>query len=104
MPALFAVYPPETEIWTLLLPNDPRLKRYFGLFMIARLKRGASIPQAGAELMALHQTLHAHDSNSERDFVPLVCGLQDQFNWLASRTLRSTLSVHPAKDSTQWAS
>ena len=93
MPATFAVYPPETQIWTLLLPNDSRLKNHFGVFMIARLKTGASMAQARAELTALHNTLHAHDSNGERDFTPLVDGLKDQFTWLASRTLRSTLAL-----------
>ena len=93
MPATFAVYPPETQIWTLLLPNDPRLKSYFGVFMIARLKAGSSIAQARAELTTLHKTVHEHDSNGERDFTPLVSGLQEQFTWLASRTLRSTLAL-----------
>jgi putative ABC transport system permease protein len=93
MPATFAVYPPQTEIWTLLMPNDPRLKSYFGVFMIARLKAGVSIAQARAELMALHNALHAHDSSGERDLTPIVSGLQDQFTWLASRTLRSTLAL-----------
>ena len=93
MPATFAVYPPQTQIWTLLMPNDPRLKGQFGVFMIARLKMGASLAQARAELTALHNALHAHDSSGERDFTPLVTGLQDQFTWLASRTLRSTLAL-----------
>jgi putative ABC transport system permease protein len=93
MPATLAVYPPETQIWTLILPNDPRLKNHFGVFMIARLKMGASIARTRAELTALHNNRHAHDFNGEKDFTPLVDGLQEQFTWLASRTLRSTLAV-----------
>ena len=93
MPAAFAVYPPETQIWTLILPNDPRLRSYFGVFMIARLKRGIGIAQARAELTALHKALHAHDTDGEREFTPLVSGLQEQFTWLAGRNLRTTLVV-----------
>lgn len=93
MPARFAVYPPETQIWTLILPNDPRLRSYFGVFMVARLKPGASIAQARSELTALHEALHAHDSGFEKDFTPLVSGLRDQFTWLAGRNLRRTLAL-----------
>ncbi|HZS53292.1 MAG TPA: ABC transporter permease [Bryobacteraceae bacterium] len=93
MPATFAVYPPETQIWTLILPNDVRLRNDFGVFMIAKLKPGIGIAQVRAELTALHKALHAHDTNGEKDFTPLVSGLQDQFTWLAGRNLRTTLAV-----------
>ena len=93
MPATFAVYPPETQIWTLILPNDPRLRKYFGVFIVARLKPGVGIAQAAAELTALHKALHVHDTNGEEDFTPLVSGLQEQFTWLAGRNLRTTLAV-----------
>jgi len=93
MAARFAVYPPEAQIWTLLLPNDPRLRNYFGVFMVARLKPGVGIAQATAELTALHRALHGHDTNGEKDFTPLVSRLQDQFTWLAGRKLRTTLVV-----------
>ena len=89
----FAAYPPETQIWTLILPNDPRLRTPFGVFMIARLKPGIGIAQASAELTAVHRALHAHDSDGEKDFAPLVSALQDQFTWLAGRNLRTTLVV-----------
>jgi putative ABC transport system permease protein len=93
MPPTFAFYPRETQIWTLLLPGDPRLKRYFGVFMVARLKPGATAAQAQAELRALHTPLHAGDKNGENEFTPLVSGLQDQFTWFAGRNLRSTLGA-----------
>jgi predicted permease len=93
MPERFAAYPPETQLWTLILPNDPRLRGYFGVFMIARLRPGVGIAQARAELGALHRALHAHASNGEQDFTPLVSPLQDQFTWLAGRNLRMTLVV-----------
>lgn len=93
MPASFAVYPPETEIWTLILPNDPRLHSYFGVFMIARLRPNVGITQARDELTALHKALHARDTNGEKEFTPLVTGLQDQFTWLAGRNLRRTLTL-----------
>jgi putative ABC transport system permease protein len=93
MPARFAVYPPETQIWTLILPNDPRLRSYFGVFMVARLKPGVSIAQARSELTALHGALHARDLDGEKDFTPLVSSLRDQFTWLAGRNLRTTLAL-----------
>lgn len=93
MPPNFAFYPPETQIWTLLLPDDPRLKKFFGVFMVARLKSGATAAQAQAELSALHAPLHVGDSNGENEFTPLVSGLQDQFTWLAGRNLRTTLGA-----------
>jgi putative ABC transport system permease protein len=93
MPRAFAFYPPETQIWTLLLPNDPRLKKYFGVFIVARLAPGATISQAQAELTALHAALHTDGSNGEDQFAPIAGGLQDQFTWLAGRNLRTTLGV-----------
>ena len=93
MPATFAVYPPETQIWTLILPNDPRLRGYFGVFMVARLRPGIGIAKARDEFTALHKALHAHDTNGEKEFTPLISGLQEQFTWLAGRNLRATLAV-----------
>lgn len=93
MPSEFAFYPPETEIWTLLLPDDPRLKKYFGVFIVARLKPGATVAQAQTELTALHTAMHSSDSNGEQTFVPLLGSLQDQFTWLAGRNLKITLGV-----------
>jgi putative ABC transport system permease protein len=93
MPSAFAFYPPETQIWSLLLPGDPRLRTYFGVFMVARLRPGVTPAQAQSELTALHTALHAHDSNGEKEFTPLVDGLQDQFTWLAGRNLRTTLAI-----------
>lgn len=93
MPANFGFYPPETQIWSLLLPNDPRLKSFFGVFMVARLRPGVTVAQARTELTALHRALHINDINGEHDFVPLVSNLQDQLNWLAGRTLSATLAI-----------
>ncbi len=93
MPANFGFYPPETQIWSLLLPNDPRLKSFFGVFMVARLRPGVTVAQARSELTALHRALHVNDINGEREFTPLVSNLQDQFKWLAGRTLNTTLAI-----------
>ena len=93
MPAGFSFYPPETQVWSLLLPGDPRLKRHFGVFMVARLRPGVTLAQAQSELASLHAALHANDSSGEESFTPLVSGLQDQFIWLAGRNLRTTLGL-----------
>ncbi|HEY3840835.1 MAG TPA: ABC transporter permease, partial [Bryobacteraceae bacterium] len=91
MPSGFGFYPPETQIWTLLLPGDPRLQKYFGVFIVARLKPGVTLAQFQSEIDALHSALNAHASNGEEHFAPLIGGLQEQFTWLAGRTLRTTL-------------
>jgi putative ABC transport system permease protein len=93
MPAAFAFYPPETQIWSLVLADDQRLKRYFGVFVVARLKPGATIKQARDELTSLHSALQANATNGENKFAPLVSGLQDQFQWLAGRNLPTTLGL-----------
>jgi putative ABC transport system permease protein len=93
MPPTFAFYPPQTQIWSLLLPTDPRLKNYFGVFMVARLKPGVTIAQAQAELTALHTTLQANATNGENRFAPMAGRLKDQFDWLAGRNLRTTLAL-----------
>lgn len=50
MPPTFAVYPAQTQIWTLILPNDSRLRNYAGVFIIARLKKGVScVPASRAK-------------------------------------------------------
>ena len=67
MAPTFAFYPRETQIWTLLLPDDPRLKKYFGVFMVARLKSGVMAGQAQAELSALHTALHSRESSDENE-------------------------------------
>ncbi len=89
MPASFSFYPRVTAMWMLAGPNyKDRDKLMVGTF--ARLKPGVSIGQAQAEVRELHRRLHAADGQ-EKNLEPAVFGLQDQFTFLAGRTLRKTV-------------
>ena len=92
MPAEFAFYPRQTEMWMLLGPDFdvPRKELPIGTF--ARLKPGVTLEQAQAEASALHQALHQADGE-ERDLQTFVQPLHDDFTFLAGRTLRTTLIV-----------
>lgn len=92
MPASFAFYPHQAEMWMLLGPDFdvPRAQLPVGTF--ARLKPGVTLAQAQAEASALHRALHQADGK-ERDLDADVRPLQDEFTFLAGRTLRTTLLV-----------
>ena len=91
MPASFAFYPHQAEMWMLMGPDFdvPRAQLPVGTF--ARLKPGVTLAQAQAEASALHRALHPNDK--ERDLDADVHPLQDEFTFLAGRTLRETLLV-----------
>ena len=92
MPASFTFYPAQTELWTLLTPNNPLLAKPdelpIGIF--GRLRRGTSLTAAQEELAALHRRAHVHDRHG-RETEARIYPLQEEFTWLASRTLRSSL-------------
>lgn len=62
------------------------------LGVFARLKTGVSQGQAQAEISTLHASLHRSDGK-ERDLVPVVYDLQEEFTFLAEAGLRTTLLV-----------
>lgn len=92
MPPAFAFYPDATALWILLTPNFTPSKDKLPLGIFARLKPGVTVPRAETELLSLHASLHRNDSK-ERDVVPMVHNLQDEFTFLAEVGLRSTLFV-----------
>ncbi len=90
MPASFSFYPKQAQMWILAGPNLRPKREDLIVGIFARLKPGVSIAQAQSEVTALHDALHRADGH-ERDTKPFVFNLQDQFTFLAGRTLRATM-------------
>ena len=90
MPGRFTFYPRQTQLWILANPNFKPKREDLVVGIFARLKPGVTIAQAQAEADSLHNTLHAADGR-ERNVRPFVSNLQEQFTFLAGRTLRSTV-------------
>ncbi len=89
MPREFSFYPTQTQAWVLLGPNFVPDQNKMGVGIFARLKPGATLAQAQAELRSLFRATHA--GQEARDIEPVVYDLQGEFTFLASRTLRTTL-------------
>src|SRR5579872_3626848 len=89
MPPGFSFYPDRMQVWTLITPDFfvPHDKLLVGVF--GRLKRGVTREQAQAELTSIHTAVHPTD-NRERNILPFVYGLQQEFTFLAGRNLRTT--------------
>ena len=90
MPRGFAFYPQATQMWVLLHADFHPRREDVILFIVARLKKDVRLVQARSEVSGIHEALHKADGR-ERDIVPAVTPLHDDFSWLASRNLRSTL-------------
>jgi predicted permease len=92
MPRSFAFYPDATELWTLLTPSYSPAPDRLPIGIFARLRPGISITQAQVEVSTLHAALHRNDGK-ERDIVPTVHNLQEEFTFLADASLKTTLWV-----------
>lgn len=92
MPASFAFYPTAAQAWMLLTPDFAPPPDQIPLGIFARLRPGATIAQAQAEVSALHIALHRSDG-LERDLAPLVADLHGEFTFLAEARLRTTLWI-----------
>ena len=90
MPQDFEFYPAAAQLWTVLGPDFLPAREQLGVGVFARLKAGATLEHAQAEVEALYAAVHRNDG-AERDLSPVVYPLQQEFAWLASRTLRTTL-------------
>jgi predicted permease len=86
MPAAFAFYPSQAQGWLVIRPDLPRQA---GVGVFARLAPGATFSAAQTEL----QRLYAASNRDAARFEPQVFDLHDEFTFLASRTLRTTLLV-----------
>jgi len=87
MPEKFSFYPRQAQMWRLVEPH-PKERPIVGVF--ARLKPGVTVAQAQAEVGALHRSLHLADK-SEKDVLPAVFNLQDEFTMLAGPKMRETI-------------
>jgi putative ABC transport system permease protein len=92
MPPGFAFYPDATALWILLTPNFSPSRDQLPIGIFAPLKPGIHIAQAQAEVSRLHAALHRSDGK-ERDIVPVIYDLQEEFTFLAEVGLRKTLWV-----------
>jgi len=94
MPATFTFYPEQTELWSVITPNDPLVKKPddLGIGIFARLRPGISMAAAQDELAVLHRNAHLGDRHGSETRASLY-PLKQQFTWLASRTLTLSLIV-----------
>ena len=94
MPPRFEFYPEQTVLWTLLTPQNElaRNPENSAVGSFARLRPGVSLATAQAELTALHHRAHANDRHG-KETIARVYPLKEEFTWLASRTLKSSLLV-----------
>jgi putative ABC transport system permease protein len=90
MPKAFSFYPAAAQMWPLILPAETDANHTL-VVAIGRLKPGVTPAQNEAELSSLFAALHSGDP--WRDFGPVVNALQEQFTWLAGRSLRTTLWI-----------
>ncbi len=77
-------------MWMLLDAGFQPRREDIIVFIVARLKRDVMPSQVRSEVQAIHEALHKADGR-ERDIVPAVAPLHDDFSWLASRNLHITL-------------
>ena len=93
MPASFALYPAETELWILLRPKSLLVTRNKSHLMavLGRLRPGATVESAGAELLALRRGLEAIDNDQMAGVGVNLRPIQEEFTWLSGRNLRSGL-------------
>lgn len=92
MPPGFAFYPEATGLWILLTPNFSPSPDQLPVGIFARLRPGISVAQAQAEVGRLHASVHRNDGK-ERDIVPIIHDLHDEFAFLAEAGLKTTLWV-----------
>ena len=94
MPDTFTFFPEDTQIWTLINPNNKleRDPRHSGLAIYAHLKPGVSISAATSELVLLHGRANEYDRHAT-ETQPLVLPLQEELTWLAGPNLRLSLIV-----------
>lgn len=85
----FSFYPRQAQAWILLGPGFQADQEHLFVGIFARLRPGVSLAQAETELRGFYSAMHT-DAET-RDFAPVVYDLHNEFTFLASRTLHSTL-------------
>jgi predicted permease len=92
MPPDFAFLPPEASVamWTIMA--EPSRPNEFAVGVFAKLRPGASLDQARAEISLLHHQIHQHDRGASQ-MQPVMYELHGEFTWLTGRNLRLSLVV-----------
>jgi putative ABC transport system permease protein len=97
MPSTFDMYPPETDLWTLILPGSriPKDPRESTLVVVGRLRKGVLLPEAQAELADLHREVvkQVPAGHWLGQFTPVAVDLREQFATVAGNSFRTVLYV-----------
>jgi putative ABC transport system permease protein len=88
----FAFLPPEAPVTMWVLMDRPANPDSLGVGVFARLRPGATIQTAQAEVVALHHQTHEHDRWGAQ-MEPVVYDLHGEFTWLTGRNLRLSVLV-----------
>jgi putative ABC transport system permease protein len=88
----FAFLPPEAPVTMWALMDRPAKPDSLAVGVFARLRRGAKMEAAQAEVLALHRQIHAHDRWGAQ-VEPVVYDLHGEFTWLTGRNLRLSVLV-----------
>ena len=94
MPRGFEFYPRQALFWTLLTPADVARQnnaKFHSMGAVGRLRAGASMAAAEAEIASLRAALEQTDPDSILHAGAMVGSLQEEFTWLAGRGMRSGL-------------
>src|SRR5258708_10099108 len=97
MPSTFDMYPPRTDLWTLILPGSriPKELHDSTLLVIARMKKGKLRADVQTELVDLHREVvrQAPAGHWTGQFTPIVFDLHQQFTTVAGGNFRTVLYV-----------
>jgi predicted permease len=94
MPRGFEFYPRQALFWALLTSADVARQasaKFHGMGAVGRLRPGATMAAAEAEIAALRAALERTDPDEIPHAGAMVRSLQEEFTWLAGRGLRSGL-------------
>ena len=91
MPEGFAFLPPEAPVSMWVIMARPTQPDQFGAAVFARLRPGASLSAAQAEVAAIHHRIH--QDRWGRQTEPIVYPLHQEFTWLTGRNLELSLIV-----------
>ena len=91
MPEGFAFLPPEAPVSMWVIMARPTNPDQFAAAVFARLRPGASLAAAQAELAAIHHRIHTDRWGRQTE--PVVYPLHEEFTWLTARNLQLSLIV-----------
>jgi predicted permease len=91
MPEGFAFLPPEAPVSMWVIMAHPKNPDQLAAAVFARLRPGASLIAAQAELAAIHHRIHKDRWGQQTE--PFVYPLHEEFTWLTGRNLELSLIV-----------